>query len=706
MGFERIVAVLQNKKSNYETDVFAPIIDKISEISGVEYSEKDDVVAVQVIADHIRTLTFAIADGATPGNEGRGYVLRRILRRAARFGRKLNFNKPFMYSLVDVLTETMGEVFPEIVKNKENIIKIIKAEEESFNRTLDRGIELFEQIANKVKDEVKIKGEDVFKLYDTFGFPVDLTNVMAEEKGLTIDEARFNELMDEQKERARSSTKNKLEQVNVLNDSPEIDKNKKSDFIGYDYGNLITENIVDTVVPPYLFLEQTPFYAESGGQVGDTGLIIDKDGNEIKIVDTIKTHNLIAHKFEGNAFDLVGTKVNIKVDNIRRWDIMRNHSATHLMHAALRKVLGEHVKQSGSLVDDEKLRFDFTNFEKVSADEIKEIEQIVNSNIGEGIKRQSGLRDIPFEQAKEMGALMFFGDKYGDKVNVIKFGDYSTEFCGGTHVNNTSEIGIFKIVSESSIASGVRRIEAVTCNGVAKLIEELGNEIIEVNQHITDSRDGINTLKNDILKLSSQKIESNSIESELDILEQKRKVEEKIKLFNNCNISDLDNLLKFISDQENISSKLSDQLMELKNEKRNLDKEISGLELKSKLGGIDEIIKSPIDINGIKFFKGKVEATSMDELKSMGDELRNKIKSGVGVLISAIGEKVGIVCVVSDDLIKGKKIQAGKIVGLVAKIVGGGGGGRPHLATAGGRDISKIDEALEKTNEIIEGLLD
>ncbi len=633
MGFERIVAVLQNKKSNYETDVFTPIIKKIKTISNIENPTKEESVSIQVIADHIRTLTFAIADGATPGNEGRGYVLRRILRRAARFGRKLNLNKPFMFSLVDILTETMGNVFPEIVTNKENVIKIIKAEEESFNKTLDRGIELFESIAKKGNKQ--ISGEDVFKLYDTFGFPVDLTNVMAEEKGLTIDESRFDELMNEQKERARKSTKSKMDEVGITVESLEgFDGNisKPTEFTGYieDSTNAKAVAIKNIEENTLIIFDKTPFYVESGGQVGDTGNLEIEDKN-FEIINVKKIDNKIIHVVNNSDkynFE-VGSVVKLSINKSQRMDTKRNHSATHLMHTALRKILGEHVKQSGSLVDSEKLRFDFTHFEKVTANEIKKIEKLVNEKIREGIERQSGLRDIPFEDAKEMGALMFFGDKYGDKVNVVKFGDFSTEFCGGTHVNNTSEIGLFKIVSESSIASGVRRIEAVTGRGVEALITSQENKIFELNQKLSDSND----------------------------------------------------------------------------ERRKLEKQISELELQSKLGGIDEIIKTPIDIDGVTLFKGKVEASSMDELKQMGDELRNKIKNGVGILISAIGEKVGIVCVVSDNLIKEKKIQAGKIVGSVAKIVSGGGGGRPHLATAGGKDISKIDEALEKTNEIIKLIL-
>lgn len=629
MGFERLVAVLQNKKANYDTDIFTPIINKISKICGVAYKEKDDIVSMRVIADHIRTLTFAIADGATPGNEGRGYVLRRILRRAARFGRKLNLNQPFLYTLVDVLTETMGEVFPEIITNKDNVVKIIKAEEESFNRTLDRGIELFETISSTTKKQ--ISGDDVFKLYDTFGFPVDLTNVMAEEKGLTIDEARFNELMAEQKERARNVTKNKIAEAGITFESLdgfEGDISKATEFTGYnevksDAKILSIKNAEDTTL---LIFDKTPFYVESGGQIGDLGKLQIKN-KVFEIVDVTKIDGKIIHVVsnpENYEFE-INTTVKLSIDEVRRMDIKRNHSATHLMNAALRKVLGEHVKQSGSLVDNEKLRFDFAHFQKVTEDEIKEIEKIVNDKIWESISTGHHL-NTPFEKAKEMGALMFFGDKYGDKVNVVQFGDYSMEFCGGTHVKNTSEIGIFKIVSESSIASGIRRIEAVTGRGVYELI----------------------------------------------------------------------------SAQENKINDLSQKLSEANDEKRKLEKEISEYELKSKLGGIDEILKSSNEINSIHIFKGKVEASNMDELKSMGDELRNKMKTNaVGMLISVIEDKVGIVCVVSDDLIKDKKFSAGKIVGSIAKILGGGGGGRPHLATAGGKDISKIDEALEQFDQLI-----
>jgi alanyl-tRNA synthetase len=623
---------LQNKKSNYDTDVFTPVINAVAKLFGIEYNlslAADDNspvgqsnISMRVIADHIRTLSFAIGDGATPGNEGRGYVLRRLLRRAARYGRKINLKDPFLYKLVSVVVENFSHVFPEVKTNQAQIEKIIKAEEESFNATLDRGIDLFDALVKKLsaKKEKVVPGEDVFKLYDTFGFPVDLTAVMAREHGFEIDEVRFNELMNEQKDRARKSTKDKISSANLvqfLSDSSDL---PDSVFVGYE--TLETESILLRLSDGLAVLDKTPFYAESGGQVGDIGTI-SFNNQTITITDTIKIGNVIAHKYEGSLTDALGHKVIAKVNNKRRADIMRNHSATHFLHKALREILGQHVQQSGSLVEPERLRFDFSHFEKVKEAELDAIESLVNEKLRENLPL-SHHRDTPFEEAKKMGALMFFGDKYGDKVNVVQFGDYTMEFCGGTHVKNSSEIGLFKIVSESSIASGVRRIEAVTGAGVEKLIENLE--------------------------------------------------------------------LRIENDEKKIN--------ELHEEKKKLEKEIAALQLKEKLGGIDSIVSSPVEVNGIKIFKGKVSASNMDELKSMGDELREKMKSGVGVMISEIDGKVGIVAVVSDDLIKEKKILAGNIVKQVAQIVGGSGGGRPHLATAGGKDAAKIDEALASVDKL------
>lgn len=641
MGFERICAVLQNKKSNYDTDVFTPIINAIEKLSGINYdinlpandnSENGkNNVSMRVIADHIRTLTFAIADGATPGNEGRGYVLRRLLRRASRYGRRINLKEPFLYKLVNEVVKNFSHVFPEIKANQSQIEKIIKAEEESFNATLDRGIELFDSLTKKLneKNEKIISGDDVFKLYDTYGFPVDLTAVMAREQGYSIDENRFNELMNQQKERARKSTKEKIGTVGfsiTSLDDFELANNNPTIFTGYDElkssAKIIGFKKEEDKI--FLILDRTPFYVESGGQISDTGSI-QIDGEKLNVIELFKINNQVVHVCEPNEkIKLeIEKEVIAEVDKTRRWNIMRNHSATHFLHKALRQILGTHVQQAGSYVGPDRLRFDFNHFEKVSKEDIDAIEKLVNEKLRENIPMIHH-RDTPFEEAKKMGALMFFGDKYGDKVNVVQFGDYTLEFCGGTHVHNSSQIGLLKIISESSIASGVRRIEAVTGEGVEKYISEL--------------------------------------QSKLEIEEQK--------------------------------------INQLIDEKKKLEKEIASLQLKEKLGGIDSIISSANEVNGIKIFKGKVEASNMDELKSMGDELREKMKSGVGLLISEIENKVGIVAVVSDDLIKEKKILAGNIVKQIAQIVGGSGGGRPHLATAGGKDVTKIDEALSSIEKI------
>jgi len=706
MGFERLCAVIQGKDSNYDTDVFAPLIDAISNLSNKPYENDNDKIAMRVIADHVRTLTFAIADGAAPSNEGRGYVLRRILRRAARYGRKLNMNDPFLFKLVDVVEQSMGDVFPEITKNKKNIIKIIKAEEVSFNETLDRGIALFDSIAEEVQnfdidsimgelkkfqDVVKtvedadihgkvddliqkagklsnekvidefdkiirssshderleklsvelgkirkkhqkyITGEDVFKLYDTFGFPDDLVKVMAQEKGLKLDLERFNQLMQEQKERARKSTKRKMAEVEVKVTSLDgftFSENKPTVFTGYDM--IISDSYIIGVKQEdniaMIILDESPLYVESGGQIDDIGALAVSD-KIFEIFDVAKVENRIIHFIKNDeGFEFKpGMDVLVTVSKVRRWDIMRNHTATHIMHAALRQVVGEHVQQSGSYVGPDRLRFDFTHFHKLTDEEIYSIEKLVNKNIRENIELTLH-RDKPFEEAKKMGALMFFGDKYGDKVNVVQFGDFSLEFCGGTHVKNSSEIGLFKIISESSIASGVRRIEAVTGFGAEQYIKQQEEKLAGAQNKIEELTDNI----------------------------------------------------------------------------RKLEKQIAEWELKNKLGGIDSIVTSPSDAAGIKVFKGQVEASNMDELKSMADDLRNKIKSGVGILISNFGGKVGIVAIVSDDLLKDKTVAAGKIVGEVAKLVGGSGGGRPHMATAGGKDIDKIDEALKEVEKIVE----
>jgi alanyl-tRNA synthetase len=713
MGFERMCAVLQNKKSNYETDVFSPLIEEVVKISGVKNDSEQNKIPMRVISDHIRTLTFAIADGAVPGNEGRGYVLRRILRRAARYGRKLGLHEPFMYKLVDTLVKTMNHVFPEIKEKKSVIKKIIKAEEESFNATLDRGIKLFNEVtANTIEintslpnywiertyrdadniifgiykrsdeqvseldrqfkagewlnsevvqgkfvEEIKIDewtekntleffgrkllivGEVVFNLYDTYGFPVDLTRVIAQEKGFAIDEEEFNKLLENQRKKSRKDTKGKMPDL-IIYESKNITlkgwvgaelHSEPTIFTGYDglasEAKIMAHKKVENT--DLIILDRSPFYVESGGQIDDVGELELEDG-KLNVIDVAKFHDRTVHVIE-NMFEVKtpkGKEVIARVEGARRWDIMRNHTATHFLHSALRKILGTHVQQAGSYVGPDRLRFDFTHFSKLTSEEFRDIEGLVNDELRSNYVHQHH-RDIPFDEAKKMGALMFFGDKYGDKVNVVQFGDFSLEFCGGTHVKNSSEIGLFKIISESSIASGVRRIEAVTGTGVEK----------------------------------------------------------------------------YINDQLNVVKQHNERIEELLDVKKKLEKELTGLKLKDSLGQLDHLLALSSEVKEIKIFKGKVVADSMEELKSFGDDMRNRMGSGVGVLVAQLNDKVGIVAIVSDDLIKKKKLSAGKIVGELAKLVGGGGGGKAHLATAGGKDIEHIPAAIGKVEKIVGGFL-
>lgn len=631
MGFERLVAVIQGKRSNYDSDVFQPLIKEIENISGASYESKDDIIPIRVIADHIRTLAFAIADGAVPSNEGRGYVLRRILRRAARYGRKINLNNPFLFKLVDKLAEQMGHQFPEIVENKEFVKKIIKSEEESFNKTLDRGIHHFEEIATQLsKQGIKeIPGADAFKLYDTYGFPVDLTRVIASEQGFTVDEAGFDKHMAEQRERAREATKTKIGTVNIIAgglDNFETISNDNTAFTGYEslsdiatVTGLKREGDAELII-----LDKTPFYVEAGGQIDDTGIIRIGE-NSLAVEDVLKNEGKVIHVVDNKSGVLLDTGMEVlaEVDRKRRWDIMRNHSATHFMHAALRKTLGTHVQQAGSYVGPDRLRFDFSHFGKVTKEELADIETQVNEVLRENIPLTHH-RNMPIEKAKGMGALMFFGDKYGDLVNVVQFGDKSVEFCGGTHVHNSSEIGLFKIVSEASISSGVRRIEAVTGAGVERFINSQFDKIHEAN----------------------------------------------------------------------------DSIAKLLDDKKKLEKEIADFKLSLKKQQISKVVSNGESFEGINLYSAKIEAESNEELKQLGDDLRDHIKSGVGLLLSVFDGKVGLVCVVTDDLVKAKNLSAGKIVGDVAKILGGGGGGRPQSATAGGKDIEKVEHALKEFRNI------
>lgn len=620
MGFERICAVIQGKNSNYDTDVFMPLINKISEISGIAYDgglESPNSIAMRVIADHVRTLSFAIADGALPGNEGRGYVLRRILRRACRFARNLGFKEPILYKLLPILTETMGSTFPELVKQNDTIVRIIKGEEESFLQTLERGLEIFDEKAKAVTEsgENVISGENAFLLYDTYGFPYDLTELLARERNLAVDFEGFKQSMDIQKKRSRAARKAGKEDI-------ELPKVKfHAQFVGYNSLSIVSEVLF--VHDNIIVTKETPFYTESGGQISDSGTIT--LANEVyNVIEMRKANDTIFHICDKKIENLPGSIALLQVDQEKRRNIMRNHSATHLLHEALREVLGGHVQQAGSLVSDEYLRFDFNHFKKVTVEELNKIEKIVNSKILENINVT--IEEKSIDEAKENSNIkMFFGDKYGEKVRVITMDpNFSLELCGGTHVSNTAEIGLFKITSESSVAAGVRRIEAITGKSIMNYIENLSHSLNEHNKIIED-----------------------------------------------------------------LNSKI-----------KKLEKDISSLKIDNLSDDFEKMLSEAVLFNDIRIISKKIQSNSLDDLRNIADKLREKMNiKGISMLVAEIEGKAQIVCAVTDDI--NNEYPAGKVVGLAAKLVGGNGGGKPHLATAGGKEIEKIDNLVNSFSEII-----
>jgi len=610
MGFERICAVMQGKFSNYDTDVFLPIIESIEKLSGKQYStdlDNKDGIAMRVIADHIRTLSFAIADGAVPSNDGRGYVLRRILRRASKYARNLGLHEPFLYKLVEVLAKSMGDVFPEIIERRSHVELLIKNEEESFLLTLDRGIEKFETLS--LTEQNIISGADAFQLYDTFGFPLDLTELLARERGYNVDVEGFRSLLDEQKQRSRNARKKHIQ----IAELPAFEE--KSVFTGWNI--LENESKVLFSNQDQIVLDSSPFYVEMGGQISDTGELI-IGGNSFEVIDVRKSGDAIVHFLSGDAGVEIGDSVIAKVNKTRRYDIQRNHTATHLLHEALRRVLGTHVQQAGSLVSFDHLRFDFSHFQKLDQQQLTDIEQLVNDKIRENIHVQTV--ELALEDAKKIpGAKMFFGDKYGEKVRVVIVDEtFSVEFCGGTHVANTSEIGLITLTSESSVASGVRRIEAVTSSGVLNYMKNLHHKIAEGHHHA-----------------------------------------------------------------EVLQAKIQD-----------LEKEISRLKIEKISQSLRQSIFNSHIVNGIKVVTEQIQTVNGEEIKLVGDTLRDLLQNdGIGILASVQHDgKVLLVCVVTDNLLD--KYSAGQLVGSVAKKLGGGGGGKAHLATAGAKDATKIQQAF------------
>jgi alanyl-tRNA synthetase len=684
MGFERVCAVLQGKDSNYDTDVFMPIIGAVAEKTGRPYAEERDRVAMRVIADHIRMLSFAIADGAIPGNDGRGYVLRRILRRAARFGRTLGMREPFIHAIAPAVARSMGDVFPEIVAQQAHIQRVIRAEEESFNTTLDRGLEIFASVLARLGTAKEFPGEDAFKLYDTFGFPLDLTQLMAAERGIGVDTRRFDVLMEKQRRRARQGDLSKP----IPASQPGRDafaSFSPSTFVGYE--TLETRSVLENVVDGrFISLDRTPFYVRSGGQVDDTG-VIEGDGFVAEVIASEKEDDRIIHEIKltgGSLPPARGLQVTARVDRERRANIQRNHSATHLVHEALRRVLGTHVHQQGSLVAPDHLRFDFPHFAKVTPEEIRGIEDIVNGKIADRIPVTTGV-DLPIEKARRIpNVKMFFGEKYGEVVRVVVIDEsYSVEFCGGTHVKETGEIGLFKIISESGIASGVRRIEAVTGDGLRRYVEG-------------QIRTGRGT-EEQIAKLLTEK---EALEKELGLPSRPDAVpfEPFAPGHGALTAESIDRVAGGIRHREETAERLGKETADLR-------KELSRLRVREGASSIDELVSGGTRIDGGLLVTAQVSAASMDELKSLGDALRAKLQSGVGVMGAIIDGKPALVCVVTDDLIKGKGLQAGRIVGAVAEAFGGRGGGRPHIATAGGKDAGKLAHALQGVEGIVRGML-
>ena len=629
-GLERITSVLQNKTSNYETDLFQPVIKDLESKSKIKYV--DNPVPFQVIADHIRMLCFSIADGALPSNEGRGYVLRRILRRASRFGRVLKLEEPFLHKLVPTLCELMGGAYPELTEKSTHIKLVIGTEETLFNQTLGRGINHLEKLIDKLDSGSTISGEDAFKLYDTYGFPIDLTQLIARENDIKVDEDGFDSEMSKQKKKARQSGKFKLKDKNI--NWVTISSEKDSEFVGYEYLKTSSRVLKYAEIENgyIIVLDKTPFYAESGGQVGDRGSI-SFDGVDLTVIDVQKQNEMIVHLCKGEVSNWSkANSVKCSVDEDHRNNVKRNHTATHLLHAALKSVLGDQVQQAGSLVHPNYLRFDLTYFEKLSKKQIREIEKVVNSQIL--INNTLNVSIKAYDEAIKNGVVALFGEKYGDQVRVVSTGKFSNELCGGTHVNSTGDIGLLKIIEESSLASGVRRIVAVTGSAALELFQNQSDLIFDIQRKFNCNEDElfnrINTLYED-----------------------KKSLEKKLKQLNQ---SDDSEILLWIKD----SMEVGDHVLVM----RNLSIEDS------------------------------------DELKRLGDRLIAKIESGIGVLFNDGNDKPSAVIVVSDNLVK-EKINAGALAKQIGSFMGGGGGGKPHLATAGGRDSSAIKEAMEKTKELI-----
>jgi alanyl-tRNA synthetase len=643
MGFERISAVLQGKQSNYETDLFMPLIEVISELSGVDYRQDEAGMAHRVIADHVRMLSFSLADGAICSNESRGYVVRRILRRAARFGRQLGLRKPFIYRLVSTVADLLGEAYPEVVSRSQHISQVIKAEEESFGVTLDRGLELFETVAEKVKTagRGKVNGEDAFKLYDTYGFPLDLTMLMAREKDLEVDQEQFTRCMENRREESRAD--GKFAGVDLgANWAKQLGEGTTTGFAGYENDNLKLQAKLLGADSLSVVLDSTPFYPEGGGQATDIGTIAGPDF-EFKVKDVQRCGSLIVHVGEftkGSAEQTLDKReVTAEVDEQRRLATARNHTATHLLHRVLRDLLGESAQQAGSLVSPEGLRFDFNHYEKIPEETLLDIEKKVNAEIM--ADHRITFTEMDIETALQQGATALFGEKYEDTVRVVKVKDFTKELCGGTHVNATGQIGAFVIVSESSVAAGVRRIEALTGERAVEFLLRRSYAVGRLEQ---------------VLAIKG--------------------------------------------------SELVKRVEDLIRERKKLEKELAASRVQVFRAEMDDLLSGAEKLpDGSCLLAREVDKTDMEGLKTLGDSFREKCKSGVALFGTISGGKAIFACAVTDDLVKAGKLKAGELVSRVAKLAGGGGGGKPHLATAGGKQPEKVTGAVAAFPGIVREIL-
>jgi alanyl-tRNA synthetase len=653
LGLERVAAVLQGKYNNYDSDLFTPIIARVEEQSGKKYGSNEKInVAMRVIADHARATTFLVADGVLPSNEGRGYVLRRIMRRAIRYGRTLGLTEPFMAGTCFAVADAMEDAYPHLKDARSLLDKIVNHEENRFSETLDHGLAMLEEeIARLDKEgrlEQGISGEFIFKLYDTYGFPVDIVRDIALEKGIRFDQAGFEQAMEDARELSRKQSK-----AGRFDELPAgivrlLEQGKKSSFVGYttkeadsvleaivnDQGELIDEAAAGAEVQ--LFCPQTPFYAEAGGQVGDTGRIIGPDGAFTVHATRAVAEGLVLHRgvVESGSFKL-GQDVHLQVDEQRTATAL-NHTATHLLHAAMKEILGDHIKQAGSLVRPDRLRFDFTHFSPVTPEEIRAIEQLVNAEIRKNIPVETAV--LSREEAIAGGATALFGEKYGDQVRVVSIEGFSRELCGGTHTAATGDIGLFKIVSESGIAAGVRRIEAVTGAAAVSWVQDLAAG------------------SDEICRLLSGSLED-----------------------------------------------APDKISSLLGRQKELEKELAALTAAMAVSDLDSLLDTAAEVGGVKVISGQVTLDSPRTLREVGDKIRDKMGSGVAVIGGEFGGKAALLALVSKDLTD--RIKAGALVKEVAAIVGGKGGGRPDMAQAGGPMPDKLDQAVAAVPEIVGRLL-